>query len=157
MYAHPLKSNLSNEAAQDRIIAMHLASNNERQRRYVVDARNASLLSRCQIRQRERDIQGKKEREREGGEEAEHEEQGEQTASQIGFIVRLMKAITRGRVVPRARGIVKRKGSVGCIASRTHACTRGDDIYPFRREERTGEETVARPNNVTHRSSAFAN
>lgn len=157
MYAHPFKSNLSNEAARDRIIAMHLASNNERQRRYVVDARNASLLSRCQIRQREREIQGKRERERRGGEEAEHEEQGEQTASQIGFIVRLMKAITRGRVVPRARGIVKRKGSVGCIASRTHACTRGDDIYPFRREGRTGEETVARPNNVTHRSSAFAN
>lgn len=81
----------------------------------------------------------------------------ERTASQIGFIVRLMKAITRGRVVPRARGIAR-----GCGASRTHAChgdrerERQGNTAPGLRHRRGGP-SVARSNNVTHRSFAFAN
>lgn len=50
-----------------------------------------------------------------------------QTTSQIGFIVRLMKAITRGRVVLRARGIARRRGR-GWLhrASHIHACIQGE-------------------------------
>lgn len=102
---------------------MHLAPNNERQRHAVVDEHEERCpLSRYQIiqrpRKRKRKIQRIVEKERETGREKGgeiHEKRkagGVQTASQIGFIVRLMKAITRGRVVPRARGIARRKGLV---------------------------------------------
>lgn len=69
------------------------------------------------MREREREGERSTERCKENEtRKAEHTEEqkarGVQTTSQIGFIVRLMKAITRGLVVPHARGITRRKGLV---------------------------------------------
>lgn len=142
---------------------MRLTMNNERQRRPVVvvvdddvDARNTAC---CQVKENERE----RKRGRDHG-TRQREEGRARTASQIGFIVRLMKAITRGRSsrTACARNCVLRKGlhrdAHPRIEYRVLPAAVAVVVVGWALVEDVARRgTVARQNNVAHRSSTFAN
>lgn len=126
---------------------MHLARNNEGQRRSVVDAKNAVARHGCRIREKE--TKGERKREKDRSTQESRGRGGNRTASQIGFIVRLMKAITRERVAYRVRAALHDgRGRPRRMHPRTR---RGKD------NPRDDDGQLRGANHVAHRSSALAN